>query len=128
MTRALAVGVFSLALATSVLMSSANAENYVQFNDEHLDYGRTLWLETCEACHGYGIAGAPIPMKPREWRERVIKPEAELYDHAINGFFGPGDTMMPARGGNDALSDDEVRAAVDYMVALAKFYIEQERN
>ena len=50
-----------------------------------------------------------------------------LYEHALNGFFEPVDTEMPARGGNAALSDDEVRAAVDYMVALANYYIQQGR-
>ncbi|HHC74814.1 MAG TPA: hypothetical protein ENK78_07045, partial [Thiothrix sp.] len=57
---------------------------------------------------------------------RVEKEKTTLYDHAINGFFGKDDTMMPARGGNDQLSDDEVKAAVDYMVALARYYIKQQ--
>ena len=51
-----------------------------------------------------------------------------LYDHAINGFFGPDYTMMPERGGNPDLSDEQVRLAVDYMVALAKHYIHQQSN
>ncbi|WP_410784476.1 c-type cytochrome [Leifsonia sp. SIMBA_070] len=34
-----------------------------------------------------------------------------LYDHAINGF-----NAMPAKGGNMSLSDDDVKAAVDYIV------------
>ena len=53
--------------------------------------------------------------------------DAVLYAHAINGFFGPEDTMMPERGGNPELSDTQVRAAVDYMTALAAHYIRQER-
>ena len=55
-------------------------------------------------------------MQPRHWRDRVVKARSTLYDHAINGFFGPEDTYMPERGGNAGLSDDEVRAAVDYIV------------
>lgn len=106
----------------------ADSTPYIEFQDSHYATGRAIWLGTCEACHGYGIAGAPIPMKPKQWRERVIKEKALLYDHAINGFFGPDDTMMPARGGNPKLSDDEVMAAVDYMVRLANFYIERERK
>ena len=61
-------------------------------------------------------------MQPADWTPRLGKPLAVLYEHAINGFFGPDDTMMPARGGNDALTDDQVRAAVDYMIRLARHH------
>lgn len=85
--------------------------------------GRQIWLDNCKACHAYGIAGAPNPLEADEWRSRLAKPRALLYQHVIEGFFGPEDTQMPARGGNAALSDDQVRAAVDYMVALARYHI-----
>ena len=39
-----------------------------------------------------------------------------LIDHAINGFIGPRYTEMPARGGNEDLSDGDVEAAVAFMV------------
>jgi len=99
---------------------------YQNFSSQSLIQGRTIWLGTCENCHGYGTAGAPIPMQPSDWKERIEKERATLYDHAINGFFGPDDTMMPERGGNPELTDDEVKAAVDYMVALATYYIEKQ--
>ncbi|MGB0712252.1 MAG: c-type cytochrome, partial [Gammaproteobacteria bacterium] len=89
-----------------------------------LEQGRQLWLDNCEGCHGYGTAGAPIPMIPGEWKPRLAQDKAVLYRHAIEGFFGPDDAMMPARGGNDALSDAEVRAAVDYMTTLARHHID----
>lgn len=103
-------------------------EKFVEFDTPHLKKGRDIWLANCENCHAWGTAGAPIPMEPDAWRNRVIKERELLYDHAINGFFGPGDTMMPARGGNEALTDEEVKSAVDYMVTLAEHYIKSEEN
>lgn len=87
------------------------------------DEGRAVWIDSCEGCHAYAIAGSPNPLDPNDWRERLIKPRAVLYAHAIDGFFGPDDTQMPARGGNDSLSDEQVRAAVDYMIALANHHL-----
>ena len=104
----------------------ADPSAYVAFDDPALKEGRTVWLGTCESCHGYGIAGAPIPMEPDQWAPRLKQEKSVLYDHAINGFFGPDDTMMPERGGNPELSDEQVKAAVDYMTALARHYIDKQ--
>lgn len=116
-----------LTLLTLCSTGIADPSAYVQLDGERLSEGRVIWMENCEGCHGYGIAGAPIPMKPRDWKERLAKGKEVLYSHAINGFFGPDDTMMPERGGNPELSDDQVRAAVDYMTALARWHIQQQR-
>jgi len=105
--------------------TSADAGAYRAFAGKQLVQGRAVWLENCEGCHGYGTAGAPIPMVTDDWRDRLMKSRETLYRHAIEGFFGPDDTMMPPRGGNDALSDAEVRSAVDYMATLADFYLQQ---
>ena len=107
--------------------AAAGPEDYVAFAQPGLAQGRALWLENCEGCHGYGIDGAPVPMRPRDWQARLAQPRSVLYGHAIDGFFGPDDSMMPARGGNDELTDAQVRAAVDYMVELAGFYLRQRR-
>lgn len=113
-------------IQTTIPATNFDAMPYVQFNEPQLIHGRQIWLDNCEGCHGYGIAGAPIPMQSNDWDFRIGKGKAVLYDHAINGFFGPGDTMMPERGGNPELTDDEVKSAVDYVVALATFYIQQQ--
>ena len=107
--------------------AAANTDRYIRFAGGQLDQGRMIWIANCEGCHGYGFAGAPVPMQPSDWLTRVEKDRPVLYAHAIDGFFGPDDTMMPQRGGNPQLTDEEVIAAVDYMVALAKYYIQQER-
>lgn len=114
---------FLLMLSTSVMADDKDV--YTMFKDSHLADGRAIWMENCEGCHGYGIAGSPVPMTPEDWRERLNREQSTLYRHAIEGYFGPDDSMMPPRGGNENLTDDEVRAAVDYMTTLAKFYIQK---
>ena len=112
----------SLVCATLSGAPSLANDQYQTFSSPELKEGRAIWLATCAGCHGYGIAGAPIPMKPPEWAPRLAKKKSTLYRHAIEGFFGDKGTMMPPRGGNDDLSDADVQLAVDYMVALAKFH------
>lgn len=121
---------FSVVVFTTVTISEVLADNadYIQSGNEALQQGRALWLENCEGCHGYGIADAPIPMQPGDWKHRVIKEREVLYRHAIEGFIGEDYSMMPARGGNEELSDEQVKAAVDYMLFLANFYIKRQDN
>ncbi len=112
------LGLVCLCLLAAALQ--AEPSPYVDFKDEHLRFGRAVWMGTCENCHGYGVADSPIPMQPEHWRERVGKQRQELYNNAINGYFGPDDSYMPERGGNPELSDEQVKQAVDYMVNLAE--------
>lgn len=116
-----------IAIAATVAFQATASDKYPPISDE-LSSGRTVWLGTCESCHGYGIASAPIPKRPTHRSERVLKDKATLYSHAINGFSDPSDTYMPPRGGNTDLNDKQVKAAVDYMLALANFYLQQSGN
>lgn len=80
--------------------------------------GQKLFNATCTACHTPGIAGAPKFGDKAAWAPRIKQGSATLYDHAIKGFQGKAG-VMPAKGGATA-SDEEVKAAVDYMVGAAK--------
>ncbi|QEM84236.2 c-type cytochrome [Halomonas binhaiensis] len=73
--------------------------------------GQAIYQQTCMACHDTGIAGAPTRGDAKAWEPRLAQGIETLYDHAINGL-----NIMPPRGGNASLSDEEVKAAVDYMV------------
>ena len=77
--------------------------------------GQQVFQNTCVACHGAGIAGAPKVGDASQWTKRVAKGLDILYASAINGLQGSAG-VMPAKGGNQALSGAEVKAAVDYMV------------
>jgi cytochrome c5 len=63
-----------------------------------------------------GIAGAPKVGDAAAWEARIAQGEQTLLDHAINGYQGSAG-YMPAKGGFAFLSDEDVAAAVAYMVA-----------
>lgn len=98
------------AAAPAVVAAAPEAENAV---------GKSVFGKTCALCHAAGIAGAPKPGDKADWGPRIAQGEDVLYKHAMEGFSGSKGTM-PARGGNVALKDDEVKAAVDYMVAKSR--------
>lgn len=81
--------------------------------------GKKVYGATCSMCHAAGVAGAPKPGDKADWAPRIAQGMDTLYKHAIEGFTG-AKGMMPAKGGNTALSDDDVKAAVDHMVALSR--------
>ncbi len=78
--------------------------------------GKQVYDAGCVACHGAGIAGAPRVGDSGAWVDRIGAGLDTLVAHAIDGFQG-SQGMMPAKGGNPSLSDEEVRAVVEYMVA-----------
>lgn len=80
--------------------------------DEH---GKSVFNKTCALCHAAGVAGAPMPGNKEEWAPRIAQGKDVLYKHAMEGFTGQKG-MMPPRGGNPALTDEDIKAAVDYMV------------
>ena len=83
------------------------------------DAGKQAYDKICFACHAQGIAGAPKLGDKAAWEPRIAKGMDTLVNNAINGFQG-STGMMPAKGGMPTLTDEEVRAAVSYMVEQAK--------
>lgn len=83
------------------------------------DLGKGVYNRTCSMCHASGAAGAPIPGNKDDWGPRIEKGMDMLYRHSLEGFTGEKG-MMPAKGGNPALSDEETKAAVDYMVERSR--------
>jgi len=83
------------------------------------DAGKKGFGATCSLCHASGAAGAPIFGNKADWDPRIAQGMDVLYKHAIEGFTG-AKGVMPARGGATTLSDDDVKAAVNYMVDKAK--------
>lgn len=72
--------------------------------------GKKVYEASCQACHGGAVPGVPHVGKKEDWAPRIKQGKDTLHKHALEGF-----NAMPAKGGNGSLSDDEVKAAVDYM-------------
>lgn len=77
--------------------------------------GPQVYNAACIACHGGGIGGAPV-LQASAWQDRIPQGNDTLYRHAIEGYTGSVG-YMPPKGGRLDLSDGEIRAAVDYMIA-----------
>lgn len=73
-----------------------------------------LYTQTCQVCHGTGVAGAPKIGDKATWAPRVALGIDHLTELAIKGIGA-----MPPRGGSSA-SDAEIREVVEYMVSTVK--------
>ena len=87
-----------------------------QPTEETLKQGWMVFNRTCTVCHWPGVGSAPRIGDKNAWKNRIDRGMDILYRHAINGWTGGSGKRMPARGGNWNLTDEQVRAAVDYIV------------
>ena len=76
--------------------------------------GEVIFNNLCTGCHTSGAGGAPT-MAAADWTARITQGRDVLYTHAIEGFTG-STGVMPAKGGNPALTDEQVKATVDWML------------
>ena len=79
------------------------------------DAGKATYDSACVACHGTGAAGAPKLGDKAAWAPRIKTGKKALYASALGGKGA-----MPPKGGNTALPDEAVKAAVDYLLAAVK--------
>ncbi|HEY9052247.1 MAG TPA: c-type cytochrome [Gammaproteobacteria bacterium] len=79
--------------------------------------GEAVYKKTCMACHLSGAAGAPKLGDKQAWKPRIEKGMDALMQSALNGV--PGTSMMK-RGTCLSCSDEDLRAAVEYMVEQSK--------
>ena len=80
--------------------------------------GSVIYNNLCTGCHTSGAGGAPM-LDAAGIGARVAKGVDTLVTNAIQGYTGDAG-VMPAKGGNPALTDEQVKATVEWMVAQAK--------
>lgn len=72
--------------------------------------GEQVYTAVCSMCHAAALMGAPKFGDKEQWSPRIAQGYDTLVQHALHGI-----RMMPAKGGNPGLSDEEVGRAVAYM-------------
>jgi cytochrome c5 len=110
-----ATGAAAQAAAASAAADAAKGQ--VAY-DGTLD-GAVIFGNLCTGCHTAGVANAP-KLEKAAWTARIAQGVEVLHTHAIDGYTGPGGGVMPARGGNPSLSDEQVKATVDWMLTQLK--------
>lgn len=76
--------------------------------------GSVIYGNLCGACHTAGVGGAP-KMEMAAWSGRIAQGMETMVKHAIEGYQGDAG-IMPARGGNPSLTDEQISVTVQYMV------------
>jgi cytochrome c5 len=102
-----------------MILTAALLAGLTSFALAAADKGQGVYMNFCAACHDSGIAGAPKVGDAADWQKRAEKGTQALIDNAIKGYQG-STGYMPAKGGHSALSDEEVTAAVKYMLSQSQ--------
>jgi cytochrome c len=76
--------------------------------------GEKIYQQACKLCHDAGVAGSPMIGDKAAWATRMEQGRDKLVSNAIDGIG-----VMPPKGGQSQLSDEEVTSAVDYMIQKA---------
>ncbi len=104
----------AIAAAIAAIPSAASAAQKSTGHADTAQPGKVLYTQICQTCHATGLAGAPKFGSKADWAPRLKSPKSEIYQLALKGKGA-----MPPKGGSNA-SDEEVKAAVDYMLKAVK--------
>lgn len=77
--------------------------------------GETVYKQNCAMCHASGVAKAPKFGDKDAWEPRIATGRDALLKSVLNGKG-----VMPPKGGNAKLTDEEAAAAMDHMIKAAQ--------
>ncbi len=97
----------ALALASLLALVGCSSEE-----QKILEQGQAIYNSTCKVCHAQGINGAPILGNKKMWSKRANQGLEVLVQHASQGYG-----LMPAKGGNEKLTESEISSAIQYMLS-----------
>ena len=85
--------------------------------------GEKIFNKACITCHLYGTGGATLLTNTKEWDFLLKKKEKkEIYLNVLNGFVGKSGPM-PAKGGCQNCSEQDLLDAIEYILSINKLTI-----
>ncbi len=105
----------AMAEAPAMPQEAAAATPAAEASPIDVSKGKTVYATACFACHDTGAAGAPKKGDKAAWAPRIAQGMETLFASSINGKGA-----MPPKGGQVQLPDDDIKAAVTYMVSESK--------
>jgi cytochrome c5 len=81
----------------------------------HANDGKEVYNQACAMCHVPGLANAPKFGDKAAWEPRIKAGRDAMMTAVLKGKGA-----MPAKGGNPKLTDEQIGAALDFMLAAAK--------
>lgn len=104
----------SVKITSEPAIATLQAEEQVAEVKHVNEGGVKIYQQACMMCHGGGVAGSPMTGDKAAWAVRIEQGRDKLVSNAIEGIG-----VMPPKGGQTQLSDEEVASAVDYMIQKA---------
>lgn len=96
--------------AEPAVSAQSQAESW---REQRLVLGRETYAQACASCHEESGGDAPATGDREAWSGRSTLWSVVLQEHAAAGYLD-----MPARGGQENLTDEAVEAAVEYMMGI----------
>ena len=92
------------------------------FNYANANNGKEIYLNNCRACHGeylHGeMPGVPDLFINRAWTTKL---DSQIHKFVKEGTEASGKIIvMPSKGRNPNLTDEEIKSAVQYMREIIK--------
>jgi cytochrome c5 len=81
------------------------------WRDSYSQTGQEVYEHACASCHAEGLDGAPVLGDPEAWT-----PRSDLWVAVLSGHAKAGYLAMPEKGGHGELTDEQISAAVEYMM------------
>jgi cytochrome c5 len=105
----------SVKITSEPAIATLEVEESVVATEVVSEGGEKIYQQACLMCHAAGVAGAPMTGDATAWAPRIEQGRDKLLESAIQGIG-----IMPPKGGQSQLSDDEVASAVDFLIQRAK--------